>query len=279
LDEESYVNELTNEDGIVCARVDIIQEDSQAWAIRVSWKKGVNGLPDAHAWNEAIASNLAQCRERGATFIDSRVITASEGVPEALLAARAAMHRDSLRAHGFRQGEGRVEYSVGVDEALTALEAGEITAQLAWNCIHTDNENELTRAAEFVRCVAQGDPASHAEDDALGFLRTLLEDEETVKAPERVQIGTCERVPAAIIVLMVYPSDGWSTICYLGVLPEFRGRGFGAEAMLRGLQCLKAMGGRIYHDGTGSRNAAARALFGRLGKPPFRVMEEWRLGK
>jgi GNAT superfamily N-acetyltransferase len=79
-------------------------------------------------------------------------------------------------------------------------------------------------------------------------------------------------------VLRAYRSGGWSTIHYLGVLPEFRGRGLGAESMLRGLGCLKAMGARVYHDGTGLRNAAARALFARLGKQPFRVMEEWRLG-
>jgi ribosomal protein S18 acetylase RimI-like enzyme len=273
------VSKLTNECGIVCASIDIIQEDREAWAILVSWKRGVDGVPDAQAWNEAIESNLAQCKEGGASFIDSRVITASDGVAEALVTARAALHRDSLRAHGFRRGEGRVEYSMGVDEALKALETGKITAQLAWNCIDTDNENELARAAEFIRRVAEGDPASHAEDDALGFLKALLEDEDTVKAPERVQIGTCEGVPAAVLALMAYPSDGWSTIYYLGVLPEFRGRGFGAEAMLRGLRCLKAMGGRTYQDGTGSANAAARALFERLGKAPFRVMEEWRLGK
>lgn len=81
-----------------------------------------------------------------------------------------------------------------------------------------------------------------------------------------------------MVALVVDPNDGWSSIYYLGVLPEFRRRGLGAEGMLRGLRCLKAMGGRTYHDGTGSGNAAARALFGRLGKPEWRVMEEWRLG-
>ncbi|MFZ1947003.1 MAG: GNAT family N-acetyltransferase [bacterium] len=273
------MTELKNEDGIVCASMDIIPEDGEAWAIVVSWKRGVDGVPDAEAWSEAMESTLGQCKERGAIFIDSRVITASEGVAEALVTARAAMHRDFLRAHGFRQGEGRVEYSMGVDEALAALEAGQITAQLAWNCIDTDSENELARAAEFVCRVAEGDPASHAGDDALGFLKTLLDDQETVKAAERLQIGSCEGSPAALIALMAYAGDGWSSIYYMGVLPGFRGRGFGAEAMLRGLLCLKAMGGRTYHDGTGSRNAAARALFARLGKPPFRVLEEWRLGE
>ena len=273
------MNELTNEHGIVCASIDIIQEDSKAWAIRVSWKRGVDGLPDAKAWNDAIESNLAQCREKGATFIDSRVITATEGVPDALVTTRAAMHRDSLSDHGFRQGEGRVEYRMDVDEALTALETRKVTAQLSWSCIDTDTEKELARAAELIRLVAEGDPASHDEDDAYGFLKALLDDEETVRVPERVQVGTCEGYAAAVVALMVYPSDGWSTIYYLGVLPKFRGRGFGTETMLHSLRCLKAMGGRTYHDGTGSGNSAARALFERLGKPPFRVMEEWRLGK
>ena len=218
------MNELTNEHGIVCASIDIIQEDSKAWAIRVSWKSGVDGLPDARAWNEAIESNLAQCGKRGAAFIDSRVITATEGVPDALVTARAAMHRDSLSVRGFRQGEGRVEYRMGIDQALTALKAGKITAQLSWSCIDTDNEKELARAAELIRLAAEGDPASHDEDDALGFLKALLDDEETVRVPERIQVGTYERMAAAVVALTVYPGDGWSSIYYLGVLPEFRGR-------------------------------------------------------
>jgi ribosomal protein S18 acetylase RimI-like enzyme len=273
------VNELTNEHGIVCASIDIIQEDSKAWAIRVSWKQGVDGLPDTQVWNEAIESSLEQCKERGANFIDSRVITAAEGVSNTLVTTRAAMHRDSLSARGFKQVESRVEYRMSIDEALTALEARKVTAQLSWSCIDTDTEKELARAAELIQLVAEGDPATHDEDDAFGFLRALLDDEQTVRVPERIQIGTYERAAAAIVVLMVSPSDGWSTIYYLGVLPEFRGRGLGTEAMLHGLRCLKAMGGRTYHDGTGAGNAAARALFERLGKPPFRVMEEWRLGK
>jgi ribosomal protein S18 acetylase RimI-like enzyme len=271
------VNELTNENGIVCARIDILPEDGKAWAIVVSWKKGVDGLPDASAWNEAIEVNVAQCKENGATIIDSRVITANEGVDETLMAARAAMHRDSLFARGFKQGEGRVEYRMPLDEALVALEATRITARLAWTCVDTGNETELARAAVFFRQAAEGDPSSHSED-ALGFLKTLLEDADTVDAPERVQIGTCNGVPAAVLALKVDPSDGWSTVYYLGVLPAFRGRGYGAEAMLHAFRCLKTMGGKTYHDGTGANNAAARSLFARLGCPPFRVMEEWRFG-
>ncbi len=273
------MNQLANEQGVVCVRLSVFQEDGEAWAIVVSWQKGVDGLPDRRPWNDAIEGSIAECEQNGATYIDSRVITANEGVAEALTAARAALHRDSLVARGFRQGEGRVEYNLDLEEAIAALEAGRIVPTLAWNPIDVDDQRELARAADLLRRASEGDPASHADDDALGFLKALLEEEGTATAPDRIQIGMCEGVPAAILALRSYPSDGWSTIHYLGVLPDFRGRGFGGETMLHALRCLKAMGGKIYHDGTGSNNAAARALFARLGRPPFRVMEEWRLDR
>ena len=116
-------------------------------------------------------------------------------------------------------------------------------------------------------------------EDKMGFLRALIEEEETVQSPERLQIGMCGNNPAAVLALKAYPSDGWSTIYYLGVLPAFRRRGFGAAAMFQAFHSLNAMGGKTYHDGTASGNAAARALFARLGRPPFRIMEEWRLKK
>jgi GNAT superfamily N-acetyltransferase len=271
------LDELTNEHGSVCATMDIRQEDGESWAIVVSWRRDVDGLPDSRAWNEALESNLARCRDMGATSIGSRVITAVEGTPEALVSARAAMHRDSLSARGFKEGEGRVEYRMGLEDALRHLESHKVPSRLSWSCVDADNANEVARAAELLRQASEGDPASHEEDDALSFLEVFLSDKEAVKAPERLQVGAYAGVPAAIVVLMATPSDGWSTIYYMGVLPEFRGRGFGAEAMLHGFRSLKTMGGQTYHDGTGSRNAAARALFSRLGKPPWRVMEEWRL--
>jgi ribosomal protein S18 acetylase RimI-like enzyme len=268
-----------NEHGIVCASIDIVRDDAESWGIVVSWRRGVDGLPDVEAWSEALESNLAQCREKGASLISSRVITSADGVPDALVAARAAMHRGSLSARGFRQCEGRVEYHMRVDEALKALETREVTARLSWSCIDTDNDSEVARAAELLRLAAEGDLESHALNDALGYLKVLLANQGMVSAPERVQVGTFCGVPAVVILLVVDANDGWSSIYYLGVLPEFRGRGLGAEAMLHGLRCLKAMGGRTYHDSTGSRNVTARALFGRLGRPPWRIMEEWRLGK
>ncbi len=271
------MDELVNEDGAVCVSIGIHQEDGRAWALRVVWKEGAEGLPQERAWNEAIETKLAECAERGAAFVDSRVIKASEGVEEALASARASLHRGSLLRHGFERGEERFEYRMDLDKALAALEAAKTEARLAWDCVDQDDTSSLDRAASLLRLASEGDPASHPDDDALGFLEAFFRQEGSAEVPERLQVGSMGGHPAAILALMTRPASGWSTIYYLGVLPAFRGLGLGTEAMLRGLRCLKAMGGRTYHDGTGSRNAPARALLARLGQPPFLVMEEWRL--
>ncbi|HOD65523.1 MAG TPA: GNAT family N-acetyltransferase [candidate division Zixibacteria bacterium] len=268
---------LTNEDGITCASLMVLQEDREAWAIVVSWKKGVDGLPDRRAFHEALESSIGECVRMGALYLDSRVITASTGVDDALTSSRAALHRDFLSARGFVRGEDRVEYQMDLAVALSMLEADEIEPSLVWECVNTECASALARAADLFSQASEGDPASNPGEDAVGFVKALIEEKETVQAPERLQIGMCGNDPAAVLALKVYPSDGWSTIYYLGVLPVFRGRGFGAAAMLQALHSLKAMGGRIYHDGTASGNAGALALFARLGQPPFRVMETWRL--
>jgi ribosomal protein S18 acetylase RimI-like enzyme len=272
------MRELKNERGEVCACIDPVKKGN-IWAIVVSWKKGVGGLPDGHAWDEALKSAMTECVMSGAVPIESRVITASEDVDEGLASSRAAMHRDSLAARGFKQRESRVEYRMDLGEAVAALESQKIVPMLSWECVEADHEAGLARAADLFRKASEGDPAGRSEDDALGFLKGLLEEEETSKSPRRIQIGTYCGAPAAVLALMSFPGDGWSTVYYLGVLPAFRGRGFGREAMLHAFRCLKAMGGKIYQDGTGATNAAARALFALLGRPPFRAMEEWRLEK
>jgi GNAT superfamily N-acetyltransferase len=269
--------QLTCEQGIHCGSINVFPEDGQTWGLFVSWKKGVNGVPNERAFTEAIELSIKECKEKGARYIGSRVVTMTEGVDETLTAERAALLRVSLSTRGFKQCGDRVEYRMDLTDALARLGEQETASELVWNCVDTDSEPSLAQAAGLLKQASEGDPSSHSSDDAMGFLRGLIEEKETVQAPERIQIGMCGSNPAAVIALMVNPSDGWSTIYYLAVLPPFRKRGFGTAAMLQGLDSLKAMGGMIYHDGTSAENAAARALFAHLDHSPFRVMEEWRL--
>jgi ribosomal protein S18 acetylase RimI-like enzyme len=273
------MQELVNGNGINCGNVRVFQEDGKAWAMAVSWRRSVDGLPDEQAFHGAIEASIEECIRQGALYVDTRVITATEGTSESLTAARAALHRDALVVRGFERGEDRVEYQMDLADAVNALDVSESSSGLVWKHVDASNESELAWAAGLYRQASEGDPASSPDQDALGFLRALLGNGEIVQSPERLQIGMCGDEPAAFLALMVYPSDGWSTIYFLGVLPAFRGRGLGAVTMRHGLQSLQAMGGRIYHDGTAAGNAPARALFAHLGCAPFRTMEEWRLSR
>jgi ribosomal protein S18 acetylase RimI-like enzyme len=136
---------------------------------------------------------------------------------------------------------------------------------------------ELERAAELMRAAGEGDPDFDQDDDTLGFLLARREDPTLALGPESLMIGALDGTPAAVVASSVRPSTGWCSLYYMGVLPAFRGRRLGHEVMLRGLRALQAMGGRTYHDGTGSGNEPALSLFRRIAGQPARVLEQWRL--
>lgn len=269
--------EATNDRGAVCARVTPFSEDGRAWAVAVRWEDAAAGLPTGTAWAAAIDAGIAACRDGGAASIRSRVVVLASGIPERLVAARAALHRDALAARGFRRWGERIEWRQGLDDALAALAEHQGKAVLSWRPADVNDEADMARAADLLMAVQEGDPDSDPADDARGFIGALLDDGAAAQAPERIQIGSWEGVPAVVLLLTACPDDGWASISYLGVLPAFRGLGIGKEALVHGLRCLKAMGGRVYHDGTAAANAAARALLSGLGSPPYRVIEEWRL--
>ena len=241
------------------------------------WEDAAEGIPAGTAWAAAIDAGIAACEDGGATSIRSRVIISASDTSEEPVAARAAMHRDALTARGFRIRGERIEWRQSLDDALAALAEHHHRATLSWRPVDVDDEADLARAADLLRAARQGDPDSDPADDARGIIDALLNDRAAAQTPERVQIGYCEGIPAVVLLLTVCPDDGWASISYLGVQPAFRGRGMGREAMAHGLRCMKAMGGRVYHDSTAAANTAARALLAGLGSPPYRVMEEWRL--
>lgn len=269
--------EATNDRGAVCARITPFSEDGRAWALAVRWGDAAEGLPTETAWAAAIDAGIAACEDGGATSIRSRVMISSSETSEELVVARAAMHRDALTARGFRIRGERIEWRQSLDDALAALAEYHDNATLSWRPVDVANEADMARAVDLLIAARRGDPDSDPADDARGIIDALLNDRAAAQAPERVQIGSCDGIPAVVLLLTVTPADGWASISYLGVQPAFRRRGIGREAMAHGFRCMKALGGRVYHDSTAATNAAARALLTSLGSPPYRVMEEWRL--
>jgi len=108
---------------------------------------------------------------------------------------------------------------------------------------------------------------------------------------EAVQIGRINGRPAAFLFAQVLKKptnivllegkrsiEGWSRLTYMGILPEFRGQGYGRQVHRHGLRTLRGMGGLVYHGGTARDNVSMRRLFESSGCSVLRLLEEWRLG-
>lgn len=268
--------ELFNEKKTACGYLDLFHEGGDSWVIIQKWYNDVDGMPSKTEWEKAFNSVFDECARKGAKIIDTRVISAEESIDDELSSERAKMHREILSAKGFVRGEGRIEFRLPLDTAVKNLESSVKSNSLRWECLDSSREDEFQKAVHFFQCAAEGDIAFDPDDEMSDFLKGFLADEDAIKAPEMLQVGIMKNEEAAVIACYAFP-DGWSTIYYLGILPQFRGRGLGAETMLQGLQTLKKMGGKIYQDGTGARNKAALALFAKIKAPLFREMEDWRL--
>jgi len=271
------MRELANANGDTCAVLRAFSEDGQTWAIPVAWRCSAEGLPSEDEFHEALGALIVECQSEGALSIGTRVTTHSDGVSDEMTSERAAFHRGALIAYGFERGEDRVEYRMELREALKVTDGWANLPTLKWKPIDSASEADVAWAGTLYRQACVGDPSEDPNEDPLGFVRMHLADEDIVQTPSPVQIGMCDDQAAVFLALSVDPNDGWSSVHYLGVLPPFRGRGIGLAAMKKGLQLLQSMGGELYHDGTAAENIAARALFERLGRSPFRTMEEWRL--
>ena len=91
-----------------------------------------------------------------------------------------------------------------------------------------------------------------------------------------MQIGSIDGTFAAFVMAQVAPSDGWSRVTYVGIVPEFRGQGLGKWAHRRGFTVMRAQGGKLYHGGTRSENAPMVRLFEMHGCAEFARMTEWK---
>ncbi len=273
-DSRHYV--LPDSTGAPIARSELLSLGAHMAAIRLTWLPGATGVPEAGPWRDAIAAHARECRERGVRVIETRVVTDEVAAgPDG--PGRATAHRERCREAGFRECDRRHEFLVPLADALAAVAATAGEERLEWRCVATTPGAELQRAAALLAAVAVGDPDADPEDDALGFLLSRREDADARVTPESLQVGSLDGADAAIVAPTVWPVTRTGSLTYMGVLPEFRGRGLGAEVMRHGLQALHDMGAFRYHDGTSSRNAPALALFRRIAARPSRVQEQWRL--
>jgi GNAT superfamily N-acetyltransferase len=193
-----------------------------------------------------VAEARARARALGATRLDLRI--EPSGLSEAL---------PSL---GFTRRHLRAEFRAPLAELPTG--AG---SPLEWRAAGIDE------AAEALASVALGDPDFDPSEDARASLVSWLADPVLTHDAECVQVSA-----AGFVMAQVNPATSWSRITYMGLRPEFRGRGLGRWVHRRGFDMMRARGGTLYTGGTVETNRPMMKIFEAHGCRPFRRLEEWR---
>jgi GNAT superfamily N-acetyltransferase len=198
--------------------------------------------------DDVVASLLPEVLERadelGATIVRTRPRAAQLG----------PRYRAALLANGFRELGERVEFKTPV--ADLPLDDG---TPLTWRDL---DEAGRDLAAEMLARVAVGDPHSDPEnEDPHEAIADWLGAPALTHGPDCLQIGYRDGAPVAFVCAQVRPDTGWARVTYMGVAPEARGQGLGAWVHKHGFRMLLDQGGKLYHSGTSTANAAMLRLF------------------
>jgi GNAT superfamily N-acetyltransferase len=216
---------------------------------------------DDEAATGLLPEALARARELGARLVRNRPRVAQIG----------PRFRAALLEAGFKQLGERIEFKTQVAEL-----PGDDGTPLEWRTLA---EVGFDMAAEMLARVAEGDPRGDAEnDDPRAEVAEFLAAPALTRGPECVQVGYVAGKPVAFVCAQVQPSDGWSRIAYMGVVPEARGKGLGAWVHRRGFRMIREQGGKLYQGGTAAANAPMLWLFRAHGcRETDRMLEfEWR---
>ena len=268
--------EVRDAAGAVCATVEHAQLTPHHRGLRVLWREGATGVPNADAWYETYARELGSAQGDGVRVLGTRLVTARAGDAARLAPRRSDAQREALQRLGFTPAEARVEYVLPIAEAIAALAAHVRERRIAWRAVASVPGPELNAAAALLARAAEGDPDHDPSEDALQMLLQRTHDAGALQSPECVQVGAFEGRDAVIALPSYRPATGAGGLFYLAVAPEARRRGLAGEALLHALVVLAAMGARTYHDGTSARNAGARRLFDLMASEPTLHIEQWR---
>jgi GNAT superfamily N-acetyltransferase len=234
--------------------VRLVPVDRAMWLL-TEWQ----GAPDASL--ESLLPLMREARTRaealGATRVMTRINT--DRFSEA--------YQQALVASGFCRHGGRIEYRTPV----AALPA-EGPSDLTWSTMREAGKGSVV---ETLRAASGDGPDALDGLDGDNPIEQLLHMPYADVDSRLVQQGALQGVPVCVLVLRVDPSSGWSTVAYLGVRPEYRGCGIGAQAHRHAFSVIRALGGTLYHDGTSDENHAMIRLFKAHGCIESERIEDW----
>ena len=202
---------------------------------------------------------------------------------------------ESISALGFKKMYDRVEYIHPLDASIPDDAPQIKSANPAISWVPGLKSYGMDELGAIYQKAALGDPSGVIPVDAtpIDFRKDLegdLSDSAFHHSAEAIQIGLIDGQSAAFVFAQVMKQpnhpvtlegkrtiEGWSRLAYLGILPEFRGHGYGRQVHRHGLRTLRAMGGLTYHGGTARDNISMRRLFESSGCVVLRLLEEWKL--
>jgi GNAT superfamily N-acetyltransferase len=169
----------------------------------------------------------------------------------------------ALADHGFRAGDDRVEFRDPIGK-LRLEERG----ALEWREYSAHLHEEFTRVFALA---CEGSPDGY-DDPAKAFADNFSECD-VASQPGRLQLASHEGAPVGLF--FAHKVGDWGSVSFMGLVPEARGKSFGADVHARAVSQLKREGATTYHDGTSASNRAMIRLFEKMGCTELSEMREF----
>jgi hypothetical protein len=232
-----------------------------------------------HLWADVFAFKIKISKLEGIAFL-------GRGLKEAMTYARRTearlimcrLQRDDfgteeikfyLQQCGFEKKSQRLEFKKQVSQL-----PDDNGSPLTWK-----TAKELSWGPEklgpLLKEIAQDDPDTDPNEDPIAFMQDFLEDPVLTSGLTCIHIGFLKDEIAALTVVQINPTNGWSRISYMGILPRFRKRSLGKWVHRYGFKMMKSEGGLTYIGGTNTSNTSMIRLFEISGCDKFREMDEW----
>jgi RimJ/RimL family protein N-acetyltransferase len=179
----------------------------------------------------------------------------------------------NLSQRGFRRIYHRTEFRVDLSQLPT-----DNGTPLQWEALPDLSDLSLRPFVKLMELALAGYDDWEDDADATTFIRSCLDENDLTSHPQCFQMARFEGQDIGFVIAQVDTSTGWSRITYMGLVPEFRGRGLGKWIHRHGFRMMHEQGGSLYHGGTLTGNHPMIRLFQSHGCHVYRTMQGWRLG-
>lgn len=227
--------------GVEEARLEGIWHDHQVWQLREVWATTEGGEVALGDW---LRASIAP---------DVTILTRSTDE----LALGRRLIEGTGRAVAFRKPY--------VNRDLDATLPGPDALPSEFGVRTLGQVGERAFAASMAVCAA-GDPHGGGAPDPVEGLRQLIRFAgPAFRASNWVQVISAESVVGIVLPQLYWDAPVLGTLFYLGVAPEFRGRGLGRAFHLWGLHRLRQLGATTYVGSTEVGNTAMLRVFAANG--------------